>query len=57
MCHCHLLSAVETKCFGEVENEDTSTTIICIIDVPLLLTHCSGIETKCVSEGENTVVQ
>ena len=44
MCHCHLLSAAETKCVGEIEgkNEDTSSNITCIIDVQLSLTHCSG---------------
>ena len=45
MCHCHLPTAVvEIDSVSEVEgkNEDTSSSLICIIDVPLSLTLCSG---------------
>ena len=43
MCHCHLLSAV-LKCVIEVEgkNEDTNSSVACIINMPLSLTSCSG---------------
>ena len=53
MCHCHLPSEV-LKCVIEVEgkNEDTSSSVACIINVPLSLTSCRERWTKCVIEVE-----
>ena len=58
MCHCHLLSSVTEihKCVIEVEgkNEDTSSSVTCIIDMPLSLTACSGRDRQSVGKNEDT---
>ena len=50
MCHCHLQPAVVEidKCVIEVEgkNEDTSSSVTCIIDVPLSRTLFSDRDTQ-----------
>ena len=55
ICHCHLLPVVETKCVSDVKgkNEDTSSSVTCIIDVPLSLTRCSGRDSVSEVEGKN----